>query len=511
MKTTPSTISNPINGSLLRCALILMPFVLMCVALLPGAQAVSPAPDGGYPGGNTAEGQTALLSLTTGTFNTAIGFLSLRSDTEGQFNTAVGAGALFANVGDQSSGTGVENTATGAAALLNNTTGNQNTATGAFALFSNTEGDFNSANGFDALFSNTTGARNTATGHSALASNSTGTLNTANGSAALAFNTTGNDNTAIGAGALLNNTTGQNNTADGAFALNQNTIGTNNTANGADALTSNTAGGGNVAIGMAALFKNDFGNTNTALGDSALANNIGLASDNTAIGADAGFFATTGGGNVYIGAGMTGVADESQHTYIRNINTTPVSGAGTDTVTVNLTTGLLGHASSSRRYKKDIKPMDNVSEALYGLHPVTFRYNKEIDRTQSLAFGLIAEEVAEVNPDLVARNSQGETESVHYDAVNAMLLNEFLKEHRKVVEQQATITEMKSTLARQQKDFQATAARQQKQIEALTAGLQKVSAQLAAASPSHGGLEASKFATGRIRSGGPAPQVVNNP
>ena len=218
MKTTPSPISNPINDSLLQCALILMPFVLMCVALLPGAQAVTPAPDGGYPGGNTAEGQPALLSLTTGTFNTAVGFLSLRSDTEGQFNTAVGAGALLANVGDQSSGTGVENTATGAAALLNNTTGNQNTATGAFALFSNTEGDFNSANGFDALFSNTTGARNTAT------------------------------------------------------------------------------------YGLTA-----HGNTNTALGDSALANNIGLASDNTAIGADAGFFATTGRGNVYVGAGVTGL------------------------------------------------------------------------------------------------------------------------------------------------------------------------------------------------------------
>ena len=419
-----------------------MPFVLMCVALLPGAQAVSPAPDGGYPGGNTAEGQAALLSLTTGTFNTAVGFLSLRSDTEGQFNTAVGAGALLANVGDPSSGAGVENTATGAAALLNNTTGKQNTATGAFALFSNT-----------------TGARNTATGDSALSSNSTGFLNTANGNAALVFNTTGNDNTAIGAGALLNNTTGPNNTANGAFALNQNTVGTNNTANGADALTSNTEGGGNVAIGMAALFKNDIGNTNTALGDSALANNIGLASDNTAIGADAGFFATTGRGNVYVGAGMTGFADESQHTYIRNINTTPVSGAGTDTVTVDLTTGLLGHASSSRRYKEDIKSMDNVSEALYRLHPVTFRYNKEIDRTQSLAFGLIAEEVAEVNPDLVARNSQGETESVHYDAVNAMLLNEFLKEHD------------------QMQDLKAIVAEQQKQIEALTAGLQKVSAQ----------------------------------
>jgi len=198
--------------------------------------------------------------------------------------------------------------------------------------------------------------------------------------------------------------------------------------------------------------------------DSALANN--LVSDNTAIGADAGFFATTGTGNVYIGAQMTGVGGESNHTYIRNINNTPVSGAGTDTVTVDLNTGLLGHASSSRRYKEDIKPMDSVSEALYKLHPVTFRYNKEIDRTQSIAFGLIAEEVAEVNADLVARNSQGETESVHYEMVNAMLLNEFLK-------------------ARRQIDAQ------QKQIDALTAGLQKVSAQ----------LEASK----------PSPQVVNNP
>ena len=135
MKTTTSTISNPINDSLLRGTLILIPVVLMCVALLPGAQAVSPAPDGGYPGGNTAEGQAALLNLTTGTFNTAVGFLSLSSDTEGQFNTAVGAGALLANVGDPSSSTGVENTATGAGALLSNTTGNQNTATGAFASF----------------------------------------------------------------------------------------------------------------------------------------------------------------------------------------------------------------------------------------------------------------------------------------------------------------------------------------------------------------------------------------
>ncbi len=399
------------SSAVMRCGIIAV--LLVCFGLLPKGQAVNPPPDGGYPGGNTAEGQNALLSLTSGTFNTAVGFLSLRNDTTGQFNTAVGAGALFANIGDPTSAAGVENTATGAGALLSNTTGFANTANGAFDLLANSTGSFNTATGVDALRSNTTG----------------------------------NSNTAIGVDALMNNIAGTNNTADGVSAL-----------------SSNTMGGGNVAVGTGALFSNDFGNTNTAVGDSALANN--LVSNNTAIGADAGFFATTGTGNVYIGAQMTGVGGESNHTYIRNINNTPVSGNGTDAVTVDLSTGLLGHASSSRRYKEDIKPMDNVSEALYGLHPVTFRYNKDIDRTQSIVFGLIAEEVAEVNPDLVARNSQGETESVHYEMVNAMLLNEFLK-------------------ARRQIDAQ------QKQIDALTAGLQKVSAQ----------LEASK----------PAPQVVTNP
>jgi len=457
--TTKSTMH---SGAVIRCGIIAL--LLVCFGLLPKGQAINPPPDGGYPGGNTAEGQNALLSLTSGTFSTAVGFLSLRNDTAGQFNTAVGAGALFANIGDPTSGAGVENTATGAGALLSNTTGFANTANGAFDLFANSTGSFNTATGVDALRSNTTGNSNTAAGVDALFSNTIGIANTAVGARAVFSNTIGVENTATGFSALQSNTTGNSNTATGVDALMSNIAGTNNTADGVSALSSNTMGGGNVAVGTGALFSNDFGNTNTAVGDSALANN--LVSDNTAIGADAGFFATTGTGNVYIGAQMTGVGGESNHTYIRNINNTPVSGNGTDTVTVDLITGLLGHASSSRRYKEDIKPMDDMSEALYRLHPVTFRYRKEIDRTQSIAFGLIAEEVAEVNPDLVARNSQGETESVHYEMVNAMLLNEFLK-------------------ARRQIDAQ------QKQIDALTAGLQKVSAQ----------FEASK----------PAPQVVNNP
>ena len=197
---------------------------------------------------------------------------------------------------------------------------------------------------------------------------------------------------------------------------------------------------------------------------------------------------------------MNGVAGENDHTYIRNINTTSVSGMGTDTVTVNLTTGLLGHLTSSRRYKEDIKPMDKTSEALYTLNPVTYRFKKEIDPSQSLDYGLIAEEVAKVDPNLAIRDRNGQIESVRYNAINAMLLNEFLKEHRKNEEQEKTIAELNSGMTA----LAATVKEQAAQI-------QKVSAQLAAASPSDGGLEASKFAIGRIRRGGPAPQVVNNP
>ena len=156
----------------------------------------------------------------------------------------------------------------------------------------------------------------------------------------------------------------------------------------------------------------------------------------------------------------------------------------------------LGTTTSSKRFKEDIKPMGKASETLFALNPVTFRYKKEIDSAGTSQFGLVAEDVEKMNPDLVVRDKEGKPYSVRYDQVNAMLLNEFLKEHRKVQEQnskiqqqEATITELKSTVAQQQKDIQLT-AHQQKQIEALTAGLQKVSAQ----------LEASK----------PAPQVVNN-
>ncbi|HTL79470.1 MAG TPA: tail fiber domain-containing protein, partial [Candidatus Babeliales bacterium] len=181
--------------------------------------------------------------------------------------------------------------------------------------------------------------------------------------------------------------------------------------------------------------------------------------------------------NVYIGAGVDGVANETGHTYIRNINLTNVSGGGTDTVTVNLATGLLGHLTSSRRYKEDIKPIDKASESLYRLKPVSYRYKKEIDSTQSPAFGLIAEEVEEVDPALVARNSKGEVEAVHYEMVNAMLLNEFLKEHRTVKDQAATIDNLKEEVANLTAAFKEQAAQIQKlstQVQGETAASQVV-------------------------------------
>ena len=183
-----------------------------------------------------------------------------------------------------------------------------------------------------------------------------------------------------------------------------------------------------------------------------------------------------------------GIRDFHSNTYIAGISGVTIAGGVPVVIDAS---GHLGSITSSERFKDEIKPMDKTSEAILALKPVTFHCKKELDPDGIPQFGLVAEQVQKVNPDLVARDAEGKVYTVRYEAVNAMLLNEFLKEHRKNEEQQATITELKSTVAQQQEDFQATAARQQKQIEALTAGLQKVSAQ----------LEASKSAA----------QVVNNP
>jgi len=351
-----------------QTATVFLVALLIVFGFLLAAQAVSPPPDGGYPGQNTAEGQSALLHLSGGTYNTAVGWLSLRNDTAGSFNTGVGAGTLPANTAD-------ENTATGAGALLSNNSGAFNTANGAFALFSNTTGTFNTANGVQALFDNNTGGHNTAIGENALFNNNIGSFNTATGYGALSSNTTGNTNIALGFGAGLN------------------------------VITANNV----ICIG-------------------ANGNNV----DNACY-----------IGQIFGATSFNGVA-----------------------VFVN-SSGRLGTMTSSKRFKEHIKPMDNASEALYSLKPVSFRYKKQVDPegTSAMQFGLVAEDVEKVNPDLVVCDKERKPYSVRYDAVNAMLLNEFLKEHAAFLTEQRKVEHL------------------EKQVAALTAGLQQVSAQLEANKP----------------------------
>jgi hypothetical protein len=362
-----------------RCGLLLI--ALTCFALAPGVQAVSPPPDGGYPGGNTAEGTGALFSLTAGVWNTALGYQALYHDTTGHSNTATGLRALFSN-----------------------TTGDANTANGVLALFSNTTADYN---------------------------------------------------TAIGYQALLDNTIGENNTAAGAFTLNDNTTGDLNTAVGYSALSSVTTGDGNTACGQHALANVSSGQSNTALGFYA-GTNVTTANDIITIGA--------------VGANISGTC------FIGNIRGTTTAVADALPVVVD-SNNQLGTVSSSRRYKKDIKAMDQASEAILSLKPVTFHYKSDTKGTPQ--FGLIAEEVAKVNPDLIARDKNGDIYTVRYEAVNAMLLNEFLKAHSKMEEQAATITELK------------------KGMKVLTASLKKQASQIQKVSDK---VELSK----------PAPRTVSN-
>jgi uncharacterized coiled-coil protein SlyX len=432
MKTLTKT---SIARRFLRMSFIPVICALCSFALCQTGQAVNPPPDGGYPGGNTAEGQSALLSLTTGTYNTALGVFSLLSDTTGKFNTGVGAGTLLANTADN-------NTAIGAGALLTNNTGTDNTANGAFALFNNTASR-NTAVGSQALFSNTEGSDNTAVGYSALAHNTAGT-NTAVGSGALSSNEGGDFSCALGLAALGNQTSGFQNTGVGAFALLENTQGVLNTALGVNA-GFHVTGNGNICIGANAGSNNTAGNDNIYIGNS--------------------------GQNVESNNIVIGRADVQNSTYIAGINGATVPGGAAVIVDI---TGHLGTINSSKRFKEEIKPMDKASEALLALKPVTFRYKKELDPDRIPQFGLVAEDVAKVDPDLVLRDADGEIYTVRYEAVNAMLLNEFLKEHKKVEEQQATIAELKQTVAQQQKRF----GEDEKQIAALTSGLQKVSAQI---------------------------------
>ena len=405
--------------------LVVILLVVACFGLLSGAQALSPAPDGCYPNFTTAEGCNALAGLGTGAGNTGLGWKALLSDSSGSFNTAVGAGALIFSNGDS-------NTALGAAALLLDSTGSNNTAVGTGTLVNNLA-DGNTATGAFALSDNTTG----------------GTLETINDLPV-------GPNTAVGSGALQSNLDGSANTAVGYNALFREVHGVDvipqiaaNTAVGFEAIASATGSGttqniANTALGYRALLE--------------LTDGVG----NIAVGFQAGANLSSGENNIFIGVNQDpATQSENFHTYIGNIGLTPLPvGGNVDVVTINTLTNLLGVNSSSRRYKEDIKSMDKASDALYLLKPVSYRLKKEVDKHQSRAFGLIAEEVAEVNPDLIMRNAQGQVEGVHYEMVNAMLLNEFLKEHRAFLEGQRKVERL------------------EKQVAALAAGLQKVSAQL---------------------------------
>ncbi len=411
-KTTIPLARNSINRSPLRYGLFLIPLLLAAFALSPTAQAqLSPPPDGGYAGDNTAEGTDALFSNTTGTENTAIGFDALFSNTTADSNTAIGSIALMSDT------TGNRNTAIGYAALNSNTIGERNTATGRAAMTFNTTGNNNTADGHDALFSNTTAIRNTATGSFA----------------------------------LFSNTTGPNNTALGYFALFSNTTGNSNTASGYDALVNNTTGTGNIALG-------NFAGANLTTGDQNIdIGNVGVAAE-----ADTIRIGTQG---THTNAYLAGV-------YQTNIVNGLVVKVDAD--------GHLGTVGSSERFKDTIKPMDKASEAILALKPVTFHYKKELDPHGTPQFGLVAEEVEKVNPDLVVRDAGRKPYTVRYDAVNAMLLNEFLKEHRIVQElkseaakQDATTTNLRSAVAKQE----ATVAQQQSRIELLTTQLQEQAAQ----------------------------------
>jgi uncharacterized coiled-coil protein SlyX len=350
------------------------------------AQAVVPSPDGGYAGNNTAEGTSALFSLTSGANNTALGFQALFSNTTSSYNTAEGFRALFHNT------SGTQNTATGVQALFNNTSGIFNTATGTNSLASNTTAPYNTADGVNTLYHNTTGTLNTAVGNNALFNNSTGSFNTAVGTNAL-FNSTGSSNIAIGRNA------------------------------GTGIVQANN----NIAIGVpgAGPFLNF---------------------DNTC--------------------------------FIGSIFGEPTSDPGSQAAVYVDKFNVVGIFNSSRRFKHDIQPMDKTSETLYKLKPVTFKFNSDWKATTQ--YGLIAEEVAEVDPQLIVRGKDGEVQTVHYEQINVMLLNEFLKEHKKVDAQQAAIAQLNSTVAQQRKGMEVLTA----QLKEQAAQIQKVSAQIEVGKPS---------------------------
>ena len=405
---------------------------LACFAFLPQMQAtpqVVPAPDGCYPGFTTAEGCNALQFLGAGAGNTGIGWYSLYSAGAANYNTGVGAGTLVLNTAES-------NTAVGAAALLLNTSGDNGVAVGTDALVYNDSGDDNTAVGFQAMEFNVAGFTNVAVG---------------------TFAAQNNDSSGNGTAVF--------NTAVGGFALQANVDGTQNTVVGAGALETGGGGSNNTMIGF--LAGNSItGDSNTFIGSQAGANE-GPDVDNV----------------ICLGTpGDTQAAGQitPNRCYIGNIVGVSTGGPAPSVPVIIDQDGQLGTVVSSRRFKQDIKPINQTSEAILKLKPVTFHYkNRDVKNDLTPQFGLIAEDVEQVNRDLVVYGKDGQVLSVRYDAVNAMLLNEFLKEHKKVEKQQASIADLKSTVALQRKEMQVLTA----QLKEQAAQIQKVSVQIEMGQP----------------------------
>jgi trimeric autotransporter adhesin len=455
-----------------RILMAILP-VLACFALAP--QAPAACQDACLPGFNTVQGDDAFNLLGAGQANTGVGWRALFSVGDGNFNTALGAGALVLNTASLNTATGaaagllnqdaVNNTAHGAGALEFNLSGDNNTAVGALALLNNTTGS-NTAVGSMTLEDDVSGFTNTAVGVFA-GQHTTASFNTAVGGFAFRANVGGARNTAVGAGALEDITGGNDNTAIGELAgVNYTGTESNNVCIGSG--TQGTAGESNaIRIGTASTSGGI-----VLANPSALANAISIGGS-----------MSTGGIQMITLLGFSSVSIGDNFNPAPGASSAFIGGIygqtfGPADMAVRIgNDNKLGTVVSSRRFKHDIKPMDNSSEAILALKPVTFQYNS--DTTNTPRVGLIAEDVAEVSRALVVADKEGKPLSVRYEDINILLLNEFLKEHKKVEQQQASISQLKS-------EMQTMVA----QLKEQNAQIQKVSAQ----------LEASK----------PAPQIVAN-
>ena len=426
---------------------------------------------------NTASGYEALGATTIGIGNTATGYQALAVNAEGGGNTAIGMQALLSNT------VGFGNTASGFLALSSITSGSDSTAVGYLALYSDIRGD-NTAVGSQALYTNTNGVHNVATGGYALWKNTVGVNNTATGYMAMGANTTGSHNTSSGGGAMGFNTTGKSNTALGYQALYKNTTGSQNTVGGANVLYSNKSGVRNTAFGINALYNNSRGSGNIALGASA-GKNLTTGSDNIAIG-NAGVAAEEE--TIRIGSVRL-----QRRTFIAGINgVTIASGA---TVLVNAA-GQLGVQTSSQKFKENIRPMGDASTALMKLEPVTFHY-KEADEHghKPVQFGLIAEQVASVFPELVVSDQTGKPQTVAYQALTSLLLNEFQKEHQQRLVAQARFEQQLAAIQSASEDnlvqLRAQLASREQELRSVQAALtqlQQATRQLLTARPLAAGV-----------------------